>query len=775
MQQETSSAPAHPPARPPGDGRSRRLGLVFAGFAALIAAAVVAQTWWAIEQDRRIVLESEQAASLVTVRLLEEHAAQTLVDAERNLDTVISELRQTGRRRATDDGVVKELIGRAQPFNRALKSVQFVNAKGEAFVGGNGYPAFQTDADDRDYVAYLLAHPRRREVMLGTPFQRFYDAERVLPIAKNIYDDKGRYLGVLSTDISLAYFNDVHARAVAGSKAVVALLTRAGRVVVRSPALEGYPGRDVSAAAGFLQLLAAQGEGAFSDSRFLATEQPAERAYTYRRVSGYPLTALYARERGEILAAWVDRSRDRAAYAALFVLVLALLAALLRASFNRLSASEASLRRSEASLRVSESKFSSLFQQSPVPLALINLDDDRIIEANGSFLQQFELVRDSVLGATPLDLRIWEDSGARLPYHERLLREGKIDELEARLRTRSGGIRICLVSARVIEADQHLMALFSPIDVTRQRGVEREIRELNVELENRVLRRTATLEETNKELAAALGSLRETQKELLRTEKMAALGSLVAGVAHELNTPIGNGLMLASTLQGNAEDALAELAGERPRRSVTLRLLEDGREISTLLVRTLQRAAELVSSFKQVAVDQSSDKRRRFELNQTLQGVLATLKPMHQSTPFTLRTELGETVDMESYPGALAQIITNLLSNALAHGFDGRSAGAMRLSARPCAGGEVEIRFCDDGNGIAADSLQRVFDPFYTTKLGQGGSGLGMHIVYNLVTGLLGGSIALRSEAGAGTELVLRLPRVAPLPPSDAAQQADAA
>lgn len=755
---------AHTPTLPPMPpaSRARRLGTLVAACVTLIAAAVMIQTWWAIEQDREIVLESEQAASMVTVRLLEEHAAQTLSDAERNLDTLITELRYAGRGRSIDDALVKELIGRAQPFNRALKTLQFVNAAGASFVGANGDPDYQSDVDDRPYIGFLLGHREHRGSVVGAPFQRHHDGEHVLPIAKNIYDGKGRYLGILSTDISVAYFIEVHARVVADSRSVVALLTSPGRVIARSPGLPGYFGKDESAAEALRRLLPEQHEGTFDDSTFLAAEQPATREYSFRHVAGYPVTAFYARERGEILAAWVGRSRDRAVYAGLFVLALSLLAALLRASLNRLGASEASLRQSEASLRRSESKFSSLFQQSPVPLALVDLDNDCFVEVNGSFLLQFGLPRERVLGATAAELEIWEDGAARQPYRERLLREGKVDELEARLRTHGGQIRICLVSARVIEAERHLMALFSPIDVTRQRRVEDEIRELNVELEERVLRRTAALEQSNGELALALASLKSAQRELLRAEKMAALGSLVAGVAHELNTPIGNALMLASTLQDNAGGALGELCGERPRRSVTLRLLEEGREMAALLVRTLQRAAELVSSFKQVAVDQSSDQRRRFNLAQTLQEILATLKPMYQHTPFTLRAELSGAIEMDNYPGALSQIITNLVSNALAHGFDGRDRGEMQLRAGARDDGQVEIRFRDDGNGIDAASLQRVFDPFYTTKLGQGGSGLGMHIVYNLVTGLLGGTITLHSEPGAGTELLIVLPRVAP-------------
>ena len=179
-------------------------------------------------------------------------------------------------------------------------------------------------------------------------------------------------------------------------------------------------------------------------------------------------------------------------------------------------------------------------------------------------------------------------------------------------------------------------------------------------------------------------------------------------------------------------------------------------------MRSLSRAEELVRSFKQVAMDQSSEQRRRFELGGFLHEMAITLSPMVRNSPYVLEIAPLEALEMDSYPGALGQIFTNLLSNALLHAFDGRRHGNIRVTPRHTGPGWVEIRFDDDGNGIPAANLPRIFDPFFTTRLGKGGSGLGLHIVYNLATRILGGRVEVDSAPGRGSSFVLTLPCTAP-------------
>ena len=281
-----------------------------------------------------------------------------------------------------------------------------------------------------------------------------------------------------------------------------------------------------------------------------------------------------------------------------------------------------------------------------------------------------------------------------------------------------------------------------------------KLRELNVELEARVRQRTLKLEQ-------ALETVQAMQTELVRAEKMAALGSLVAGIAHELNTPIGNSVTVASTLQSHAAQIGEELRQQRPRRS----MLEQGSDAlmhgSEILVRNLQRAATLVTSFKQVAVDQAGDARRRFDLSVVIEEMVQTLEPMY-SKRHRLQLQLAPGMAMDSYPGALGQVLTNFVSNAVSHGFDGVEHGNMTVRTAPVDDDHVLLEFRDDGRGIAPEHLGKVFDPFFTTKLGQGGSGLGMHIVYNLTTGMLGGTVDLESPPGGGVCIRVVLPRTAP-------------
>ncbi len=284
-------------------------------------------------------------------------------------------------------------------------------------------------------------------------------------------------------------------------------------------------------------------------------------------------------------------------------------------------------------------------------------------------------------------------------------------------------------------------------------------REATETLEQRVKVRTQKLEEANQELEQAFTSLSNMQQDLIRSEKMAALGSLVGGIAHELNTPIGNSITMGSSLLTETNLMLAEVQTGQVRLQTAQTHLEDISMGIEVLMRNLERAAELVSSFKQVAVDRATDQVRKFDVKHALEEIVLTLWPLIRGTPYRLELDLADDIEIESYPGPLGQIITNFVNNAILHGFDGRSHGCMYLSTHTVAPDKVEITFSDDGKGMDATHLKRIFEPFFTTRLGQGGSGLGMHIVYNLVTGRLQGQIDVQSEPDHGTTLTLLLPR----------------
>ncbi|MFL0810940.1 MAG: HAMP domain-containing protein [Agarilytica sp.] len=289
------------------------------------------------------------------------------------------------------------------------------------------------------------------------------------------------------------------------------------------------------------------------------------------------------------------------------------------------------------------------------------------------------------------------------------------------------------------------------------------------ELEERVRERTAELLDVNQELKGTLDKLRHAKDELVQQEKLAALGSLVAGIAHELNTPIGNGLTVATSMSESTENMKETLSSGMTRANLE-RYLADMDEGMHLVCLSLEKASELVSSFKQVAVDRTSAQRRSFDLSSLLNETRVTMATLMKHMPYKLEISQAEDVTIDGYPGPLGQVITNLLNNALLHGFDDLDHGTVKIITHPIAEG-VQIIVEDNGRGIEGSNLSHIFDPFFTTKLGEGGNGLGLHIVHNIVTAVLGGAIEVTSLVGMGTRFIIKIPLVAPKEGSDALEE----
>jgi len=261
----------------------------------------------------------------------------------------------------------------------------------------------------------------------------------------------------------------------------------------------------------------------------------------------------------------------------------------------------------------------------------------------------------------------------------------------------------------------------------------------------------------------ALRNLRDTQASLIEAEKLAALGRLVAGVAHEVNNPVGISLTVASALDRKTANFAAEVERGDLRRSSLNEFLGTSRDASAQLVANLNRAAELIQSFKQVAADRNYSDQRTFDLADLTEQVVLSLRPGLRKRNLMLNVECQPNLVMTSYPGPYGQVLTNLFLNAVAHAFpDGRS-GVVDIKVRESGKDNVEIIFSDNGCGMSLDVRRRAFDPFFTTRRDQGGTGLGLHIVYSIVTNRLGGRLDLDSEPGGGTRIQIILPRVAPL------------
>lgn len=258
-------------------------------------------------------------------------------------------------------------------------------------------------------------------------------------------------------------------------------------------------------------------------------------------------------------------------------------------------------------------------------------------------------------------------------------------------------------------------------------------------------------------------ALRQAQQDLIQAEKMGALGSLVAGVAHEINTPLGNTLTASSHLYDKVAEFSAMLEGNRLKRSDLVSFVSLLIETTHLMVANCERAAELVQSFRQVAVDQTSGERRRFDLKGYIEEVLLSLRPRLRKTGHRITVDCPGNLEIDGYPGAVSQLLTNFLLNSLMHAYNPGDAGRIAITVLPLEGRIIEMTYADDGKGIPAALLNRIYDPFFTTRRGTGGSGLGLHIVYNLVTGTLRGQISVESEPGRGTKFIVRFPQQTPI------------
>jgi PAS domain S-box-containing protein len=262
---------------------------------------------------------------------------------------------------------------------------------------------------------------------------------------------------------------------------------------------------------------------------------------------------------------------------------------------------------------------------------------------------------------------------------------------------------------------------------------------------------------------AALRNLRETQNSLIEAEKLAALGRLVAGVAHEVNNPVGISLTVASSLERKANLFAAEVERGNLKRSSLNDFLDASRDASSQLVANLNRAAELIQSFKQVAADRNYSDQRAFDLGDLTEQVVMSLRPGLRKHNLTLNVECQPDLTMNSYPGPYGQVLTNLFLNSIAHAFPNGRSGTVEIKVREYDRDNVEILFSDNGIGMSLDVRRRAFDPFFTTRRDQGGTGLGLHIVYSIVTNRLGGRLDLDSQPGGGTQVQIILPRVAPI------------
>lgn len=420
----------------------------------------------------------------------------------------------------------------------------------------------------------------------------------------------------------------------------------------------------------------------------------------------------------------------------------------------------ANINRMSEAVWLREQTFGSVFNAAPVAMFLVRFEpgvNEYFVEnINAAALKLFNLNADEVVGKNELELRRRIDAASRQRFLEAVENSSGLSA-EVPFVDGHGKARHALFSNQFFEVEAQHYLILTLVDVSELRETQAELQKLNQQLEERVARRTQALREKNEELSQTVETLHLTRDQLVQAEKLSSLGSVVAAVAHELNTPVGNALTVATTQQ-------AQLAGLQHEvehgltRSGLQGYLDQGRAAAALLVRNLERAAELVASFKEVAVDRTSSQRRSFDLATVVNEVVMTLLPGLKRQRYQIETDIAPGLVCNSYPGPLGQIVTNLVNNAVVHGFAGRECGCIVLRAQALDQAFLRLTVSDDGCGIALEHQARIFDPFFTTRLGEGGSGLGLSIVYNLVTGLLGGRITVESRPGEGTQFAIDIP-----------------
>lgn len=308
----------------------------------------------------------------------------------------------------------------------------------------------------------------------------------------------------------------------------------------------------------------------------------------------------------------------------------------------------------------------------------------------------------------------------------------------------------------LIEAFNSLSAQMNS-ELEQRTFAQQQLKNINAELEDRVNERTINLQKTVDELNHTLSELHNTQSKLIEAEKLSSLGGMVAGIAHEINTPLGLCITIHSYINDNYQVVRERFDSGNIRKQDFIDFTDMMDESLGILDKNLQRAAHLIKSFKQVSEDQTGEHIRDFLLRDYLQEVMETLSPKFKQTQHQVNIDCSPTLRLQTLPGAISQVITNLVMNSLLHGFEGRNDGHIEMM---CAEerGNVIIRYRDNGSGLSAEAKQKIFDPFYTTKRGQGGTGLGMHLVYNIVSQRLQGEIMIE-EVDNGTAFRLVIPK----------------
>jgi len=461
-------------------------------------------------------------------------------------------------------------------------------------------------------------------------------------------------------------------------------------------------------------------------------------------------------------------------------------------------------KKAELLLSVSQEKFYKALQYSAGIVAVAKLTTGQHMLASKAFFTTFGYKQEEVIGKASAardqeipamdTFPLWLSTPERNKFFHNLTASCGFKNEEVSWCTNTGEILTGLYSAEILEFEEEPCIIYTWHDITSRKDAENLLQQAHDELEEKVELRTFELSSLNQELIAinqelqhtnlelgneiterrrmeeelsesnekltqAIFDLQEMQAYLVESAKMASLGNLVAGIAHEVNTPVGVGLTAASHLQELTQEFEDLCAHGAPRRQDLADYLKELREASTMILKNLERAGKLIQSFKQVAADQSSEIGRVFNIKKYLEEIILSMHPQLKKHNHKITLDCDENLIINGFPGAFSQIITNLIMNATIHAYNVDECGSIHISAKR-ENKTLLLLFTDKGKGMNGDQLSKIFDPFYTTKRAHGGTGLGLYLVYNIVTQQFKGTIHCESQPQYGTTFEIRLPFV---------------
>lgn len=399
-------------------------------------------------------------------------------------------------------------------------------------------------------------------------------------------------------------------------------------------------------------------------------------------------------------------------------------------------------------LKLSESKLQIIFDNALTAIGMINTEG-KFLFVNATWTKEFGFDVKQLYGLSFIEL-IHPKSIENISLHFENLKKGAISQFHIEIKfikNNAPGFWGDLWASPIYNSQKKIESIIVVIlDIDKRKQGAIELKRIHKELKVK-----------NLDLVNALDDLKKTQSKLIESEKIASLGNLVAGIAHEINTPIGVGVTISTFLQEITGEIRKSFKNKTMTKSELDTYLKKTDEASQQIFRNLLRTAELIKSFKMISADQTSHEKRVFNIKSYLDDILSSLKPKFKNTKLNVHVNCDKYLNFNSYPGAFAQIITNLLINALDHAYDNEKKGDITLNISSNTN-TLTLEFSDDGKGISKEDLNKIFDPFFTTRRMDGGTGLGLNIVHNIVHKTFNGEIRCLSEEGKGATFVIVMP-----------------